>query len=59
MTTALPDNKYAYSISISEFDDLGSFVMFGMAKSIKRGSGWARIELDIQVEKTTFWPNLN
>ena len=30
---------------ISEFDDLGSFVMFGMVKSIKRGSGWARVEL--------------
>ena len=30
---------------IEEFEDLGSFVMFGMVKSIKRGNGWARIEL--------------
>jgi len=30
---------------ISEFDDLGAFVMFGMVKSIKRGTGWARVEL--------------
>jgi DNA polymerase-3 subunit alpha len=30
---------------IEDFDDLGSFVMFGMVKNIKRGNGWARIEL--------------
>ena len=30
---------------IVDFDDLGSFPMLGMVKSIKRGSGWARIEL--------------
>jgi DNA polymerase-3 subunit alpha len=30
---------------IDEFEELGSFVMFGMAKAIKRGSGWSRIEL--------------
>jgi DNA polymerase-3 subunit alpha len=30
---------------IVDFDDLGSFPMFGMVKNIKRGSGWARIEL--------------
>ena len=30
---------------IVDFDDLGSFPMFGMVKNIKRGSGWARVEL--------------
>ena len=30
---------------IEDFDDLGSFVMFGMVKNIKRGNGWARVEL--------------
>ncbi len=30
---------------LSEFDDLGAFPMFGMVKNIKRGSGWARVEL--------------
>jgi DNA polymerase III subunit alpha len=30
---------------IEDFDDLGSFVMFGMVKGIKRGQGWARVEL--------------
>jgi DNA polymerase-3 subunit alpha len=41
----LPPRIKTQARPISEFDDLGSFVMFGMAKSIKRGSGWARIEL--------------
>jgi DNA polymerase-3 subunit alpha len=41
----LPPRIKTQARPISEFDDLGSFVMFGMAKSIKRGNGWARIEL--------------
>ena len=41
----LPQRIKTQARPISEFDDLGSFVMFGMAKSIKRGNGWARIEL--------------
>jgi DNA polymerase-3 subunit alpha len=41
----IPPRIKAQAKPIEEFDDLGSFVMFGMAKSIKRGSGWARIEL--------------
>ena len=41
----IPPRIKAQAKPIEEFDDLGSFVMFGMAKSIKRGNGWARIEL--------------
>jgi DNA polymerase-3 subunit alpha len=41
----LPPRIKAQARPIEEFDELGSFVMFGMVKSIKRGSGWARIEL--------------
>jgi len=41
----LPPRIKAQARPIEEFDDLGSFVMFGMVKSIKRGNGWARIEL--------------
>jgi DNA polymerase-3 subunit alpha len=41
----LPPRIKAQARPISEFDDLGSFVMFGMVKSIKRGNGWARVEL--------------
>jgi DNA polymerase-3 subunit alpha len=41
----LPPRIKAQARPIEEFDDLGSFVMFGMVKGIKRGTGWARIEL--------------
>ena len=41
----IPPRIKAQARPIEEFDDLGSFVMFGMVKSIKRGSGWARVEL--------------
>jgi DNA polymerase-3 subunit alpha len=41
----IPPRIKAQARPIEEFDDLGSFVMFGMVKAIKRGTGWARIEL--------------
>lgn len=41
----IPPRIKAQARPIDDFDDLGSFVMFGMVKSIKRGSGWARVEL--------------
>ena len=41
----IPPRIKAQARPINEFDDLGSFVMFGMVKSIKRGNGWARVEL--------------
>ena len=41
----LPPRIKAQARPIEEFDDLGSFVMFGMVKNIKRGNGWARVEL--------------
>ena len=41
----IPPRIKAQARPIEDFDDLGSFVMFGMVKSIKRGSGWARVEL--------------
>lgn len=41
----LPPRIKAQCRPIEEFEELGSFVMFGMVKNIKRGNGWARIEL--------------
>jgi len=41
----LPPRIKAQARPIQDFDDLGSFVMFGMVKSIKRGTGWARVEI--------------
>jgi DNA polymerase-3 subunit alpha len=43
--TDLPPRIKAQARPIEDFDDLGSFPMFGMVKSIKRGTGWARVEL--------------
>ncbi len=41
----LPPRIKAQARPIQDFDDLGSFPMFGMVKNIKRGTGWARVEL--------------
>ena len=41
----IPPRIKAQARPIEDFEDLGSFVMFGMVKSIKRGNGWARVEL--------------
>ena len=41
----IPPRVKAQARPIEEFDDLGSFVMFGMVKGIKRGTGWARVEI--------------
>ena len=41
----LPPRIKAQARPIQDFDELGSFVMFGMVKNIKRGNGWARVEL--------------
>ncbi len=41
----IPPRIKAQARPIEEFDELGSFVMFGMVKAIKRGTGWARVEL--------------
>ena len=43
--TGIPPRIKSQARPIEEFEDLGSFVMFGMVKSIKRGNGWARVEL--------------
>ena len=42
---SIPPRIKAQARPIEDFDPLGSFVMFGMVKNIKRGNGWARIEL--------------
>jgi DNA polymerase-3 subunit alpha len=42
---SIPPRIKAQARPIEDFEELGSFVMFGMVKNIKRGSGWARVEL--------------
>ncbi len=41
----LPPRIKAQARPIEDFDPLGSFVIFGMVKNIKRGNGWARVEI--------------
>ena len=41
----LPPRIKSQARPIEDFDPLGSFVIFGMVKNIKRGNGWARVEI--------------
>ena len=44
-TVDLPPRIKSQARPISEFEELGSFPIFGMVKSIKRGTGWSRVEI--------------
>jgi DNA polymerase III subunit alpha len=43
--TSIPQHYYAYINDIEEYEETGSFVILGMVKSIKRGTGWSRVEV--------------
>ena len=43
--TSIPQHYYAYINDIEEYEETGSFVLLGMVKSIKRGTGWSRVEV--------------
>ena len=43
--TSIPQHYYAYINDIDEFEEKGSFIILGMVKSIKRGTGWSRVEV--------------
>jgi DNA polymerase-3 subunit alpha len=42
---SVPQHYYAYINDIDEFEEKGSFIIMGMVKSIKRGTGWSRVEV--------------
>ncbi len=42
---SIPPKVKSQARPIDDFEELGSFPMFGMVKNIKRGTGWARVEL--------------
>ena len=42
---SVPQHYYAYINDVEEFEEKGSFILMGMVKSIKRGTGWSRVEL--------------
>ena len=43
--TTVPPNYLPYIRDIEEYDEKGAFVIMGMVKKIKRGTGWSRIEV--------------
>jgi DNA polymerase-3 subunit alpha len=40
----IPSHYYAFIDDIEDFEEKGAFVLMGMAKTIKRGTGWSRVE---------------
>jgi len=45
LNTSIPQHYYAYVSLIEEFDEENVFVLLGIAKNIKRGKGWSRVEI--------------
>jgi DNA polymerase-3 subunit alpha len=41
----IPSHYYAFIQDVDSFDEKGSFILMGMVKAIKRGTGWSRIEI--------------
>ena len=41
---SLPAHYHAFIKEIEDYDEKGSFVIMGMAKSIKRSKGWSRVD---------------
>ena len=41
----IPSHYYAFIQDVCDFEEKGSFILLGMAKAIKRGKGWSRIEI--------------
>jgi DNA polymerase-3 subunit alpha len=42
---SIPQHYHAFINEIDEFEEKGAFVLMGMVKGIKRGSGWSRVEI--------------
>jgi DNA polymerase-3 subunit alpha len=41
----VPSHYHAFIQEVSDFEEKGSFILMGMVKSIKRGTGWSRVEI--------------
>jgi len=42
---SIPQHYYAFINDVEEFEEKGSFILLGMVKAIKRGTGWSRVEI--------------
>jgi DNA polymerase-3 subunit alpha len=43
--TVLPSHYHAFIQDVADFEEKGSFILMGMVKGIKRGTGWSRVEV--------------
>jgi DNA polymerase-3 subunit alpha len=43
--TVVPSHYHAFINEVDEFEEKGSFILMGMVKGIKRGTGWSRVEI--------------
>jgi DNA polymerase-3 subunit alpha len=41
----IPSHYYAFISDTEDFEEKGSFILMGMVKAIKRGTGWSRVEV--------------
>jgi hypothetical protein len=41
----IPSHYYAFINEIEDFEEKGSYILMGMVKAIKRGTGWSRVEV--------------
>jgi DNA polymerase-3 subunit alpha len=41
----IPSHYYAFINDVEDFEEKGSFILMGMVKTIKRGTGWSRVEV--------------
>jgi DNA polymerase-3 subunit alpha len=44
-TTDVPQHFHAHINSVDEFDEKGAYILMGVARAIKRGKGWSRVEI--------------
>jgi DNA polymerase III alpha subunit len=42
---ATPPHYHAWITSMEDFEEKGAFIVMGLARSIKRGKGWSRVEI--------------
>jgi DNA polymerase III subunit alpha len=41
----IPSHYYAFISDVEQFEEKGSYILLGMVKAIKRGTGWSRVEV--------------
>lgn len=42
---SVPSHYHAFISSVDDFEEKGAFILMGMVKGIKRGTGWSRVEI--------------